>query len=126
MNVFEHLIEVDKVGNLVPRLATSWRWLDDRTVEFKLRQGVTFHNGEIFDAEIVKLNWDENTRVRQPSQPRHVHQLQAGVHAPDHRSSHGPVLLSRARRGGVSQVRHPALRRTGSFYRELGWGEKHW
>lgn len=28
-NVFEHLVEVDKDGQLVPRLATAWRWLDD-------------------------------------------------------------------------------------------------
>jgi ABC-type transport system substrate-binding protein len=36
-NVFEHLVELDKDGNLVPRLATGWRWLDDRTLEMTLR-----------------------------------------------------------------------------------------
>jgi ABC-type transport system substrate-binding protein len=56
-NVFEHLMELDKDGHVVPRLATSWRWLNDRTLEVTLRQGVKFHNGELFDAEIVKLNW---------------------------------------------------------------------
>ena len=65
-NVFEHLIALDKDGQLVPRLATGWHWLDDRTLEVTLRHGVVFHNGEAFDAEIVKLNWDENTRLRQP------------------------------------------------------------
>src|SRR5919106_925834 len=65
-NVFEHLMELDKDGTLVPRLATKWHWLDDRTLEMPLRQGVTFHNGEAFDAEIVKLNWDEQTRLIQP------------------------------------------------------------
>ena len=65
-NVFEHLLEYDKDGALVPRLATSWRWLDDRTLEFTLRQGVTFHNGEVFDADIVKLNWEDVTRLQQP------------------------------------------------------------
>lgn len=65
-NIFEHLMEIDKDGKLGPRLATSWQWLDDRTLEVKLRQGVKFHNGEVFDAEIVKLNWEENTRRRQP------------------------------------------------------------
>jgi ABC-type transport system substrate-binding protein len=65
-NVFEHLIELDTDGALVPGLATSWQWLTDRTLELKLRQGVTFHNGEVFDAEIVKLNWEENIRLRQP------------------------------------------------------------
>src|SRR6266508_3068539 len=37
-NVFEHLMELDKDGNVVPRLATSWQWLNDRTLEVMLRQ----------------------------------------------------------------------------------------
>jgi ABC-type transport system substrate-binding protein len=65
-NVFEHLMELDHAGQLVPRLPTSWRWLNDRTLEAILRQGVKFHNGELFDAEVVKLNWEENTRQAQP------------------------------------------------------------
>src|SRR5262249_43027317 len=47
-NVFEHLMELDKDGQLVPRLATGWQWLDDRTLEVTLRQEVKFHNGEVF------------------------------------------------------------------------------
>src|SRR4029453_12671914 len=66
LNVFEHLITLDKDGKLVPRLATGWQWLDDRTLEVTLRQGVTFHNGEVFDAEIVKLNWDVQSKLGQP------------------------------------------------------------
>src|SRR6266508_910254 len=54
-NVFDHLIELNTDGTLVPRLATGWQWHDDRTLEVTLRQGVIFHNGEVFDAEIVKL-----------------------------------------------------------------------
>src|SRR5262245_21187145 len=65
-NVFEHLVEPDVSGKLVPRLATSWRWLNDRTLEVTLRQGVKFHNGEMFDAEVVKLNWDEQSKLQQP------------------------------------------------------------
>ncbi len=63
-NGFEHLMELDHSGKLVPRLATRWQWLDNRILEVILRQGVTFHNGERFDAEILKLNWDENIRDR--------------------------------------------------------------
>lgn len=55
-NVMEHLMELDKDGTLVPRLATGWHWRDDRTLDVTLRQGVTFHNGEVFNADIVKLN----------------------------------------------------------------------
>src|SRR5262245_48107815 len=65
-NVFEHLLELEEGGKLVPRLATGWHWLDDRTLEMTLRQGVKFHNGEPFDAAVVKLNLDENTRLHQP------------------------------------------------------------
>jgi peptide/nickel transport system substrate-binding protein len=35
------------------QLATAWRQIDDRTIEFDLRQGVKFHNGEEFDADDV-------------------------------------------------------------------------
>jgi len=66
LSVFEHLTEADAEGKLVPRLATGWRWLNDRTLEVTLRQGVKFHNGEVFDADIVKLNWDEQGKLKQP------------------------------------------------------------
>jgi peptide/nickel transport system substrate-binding protein len=36
-----------------PALATSWKWLDDTTLEFTLRQGVKFHNGDPFTADDV-------------------------------------------------------------------------
>jgi len=49
-NVFEHLVEIDTDGKLVPGLANSWRWLDDRTLEVKLRQGVKSYNGDVLDA----------------------------------------------------------------------------
>lgn len=65
-NVFEPLVEIDPDGTLVPRLATSWRWLNDRTLEITLRQGVRFHNGETFDAEIVKRNIDVSTQLSHP------------------------------------------------------------
>ncbi|MEO0359961.1 MAG: ABC transporter substrate-binding protein [Pseudomonadota bacterium] len=45
-----------------PLLATSWEALDDTTWQFKLREGVTFHNGEAFDADdvVFTLNWISN------------------------------------------------------------------
>ena len=36
-----------------PALATSYKWINDTTLEFNLRKGVTFHNGEAFDADDV-------------------------------------------------------------------------
>jgi peptide/nickel transport system substrate-binding protein len=52
-SVFEGLVERDLDLELQPGLAESWEYLDDSTLEFKLRQGVVFHNGEPFNAEAV-------------------------------------------------------------------------
>src|SRR5262249_14874199 len=42
-NVLENLVVRDPSGSVRPALATSWRMADDKTIEFTLRQGVTFH-----------------------------------------------------------------------------------
>jgi peptide/nickel transport system substrate-binding protein len=52
---YDPLVEWDEQGNLVPMLAESWKSLDDKTWEFRLRKGVRFHNGEPFTAESVKF-----------------------------------------------------------------------
>jgi peptide/nickel transport system substrate-binding protein len=57
-NIFDTLIRFDADYNLVPGLATSWKALDDTTWELKLRQGVTFHNGNPFNADDVIFSFD--------------------------------------------------------------------
>jgi peptide/nickel transport system substrate-binding protein len=48
------LLHRDPITNeFQPLLATSWEWTDDVTLEFKLREGVKFHDGTEFDAEDV-------------------------------------------------------------------------
>ncbi|MCE2918826.1 MAG: ABC transporter substrate-binding protein, partial [Roseomonas sp.] len=49
--IFETLVDFDTSGRLVPRLAESWRAIDDLTWEFRLRDGVKFHDGTPFSAE---------------------------------------------------------------------------
>ena len=52
--VWDGLIYRDPNTNeYIGNLATSWEWIDDTTLEFKLREGVTFHNGEPFNADDV-------------------------------------------------------------------------
>lgn len=36
-----------------PLLATAYKYVDDQTIEFELRRGVKYHNGEEFDADDV-------------------------------------------------------------------------
>ncbi len=53
----DKLIDTDEKLEFVPRLATSWTISDaGKTVTFKLRAGVTFHDGTPFDAAAVKAN----------------------------------------------------------------------
>ena len=53
-NIFEALLNRDPATNeLVGELATAWEWTDDRTVRFTLREGVTFHDGSPFNAQVA-------------------------------------------------------------------------
>ena len=57
-SVFETLIRMDQdTGELKPGLAVSWKRIDDRTVEFALRQGVKFHDGGDLTSEDVVFSF---------------------------------------------------------------------
>ena len=124
-NVFEHLLDLEESGKPAPRLATGWRWVDDRTLEMTLRQGVKFHNGEPFDAAVVKLNWDENTRVQQPFRAGQFLTFKPGsrleIVAPYTIRFHFPTP------DGTALVKLSSMH-IGSrqFHEEHGWGEQSW
>jgi peptide/nickel transport system substrate-binding protein len=68
--VFETLVAL-KAGTTEPEpgLAESWEANDDGTVwTFKIRQGVTFHDGETLDAEAVCFNFDRWYNFKGPLQ----------------------------------------------------------
>jgi len=53
----DKLLDIDEKLNIVPQLATGYEWsADSKALTMKLRQGVTFHDGEKFDAAAVKFN----------------------------------------------------------------------
>jgi len=56
-NVYEGLTHYDANLQLEPGLATDWEIVDETTWRFKLREGVTFHNGNAFDADDVIFSW---------------------------------------------------------------------
>jgi peptide/nickel transport system substrate-binding protein len=56
---FDHLLSVGDDGKYKPELALSWdASKDGKTITFKLRKGVTFHDGTPFNAQAVKFNVD--------------------------------------------------------------------
>lgn len=66
-NLYDNLVMRDENLNLAPGLAASWKLVDDKTWQFKLREGVVFHNGDPFTAEDVKFSLEraiaENPRT---------------------------------------------------------------
>src|SRR6202171_4163764 len=60
----DKLFDIDEKLNIVPQLATSYEWSADRkTLTLKLRRGVTFHDGEKFDAAAVKFNIERHKNM---------------------------------------------------------------
>jgi peptide/nickel transport system substrate-binding protein len=66
-HVYEGLVRYDMDLKIEPALATSWEILEDQvTWRFKLREGVTFHNGNPFTADDVVASL---TRVSDTTSP---------------------------------------------------------
>lgn len=58
--IFNTLVQLDYDYTMKPALAESWEMAPDgKTWTFHLRQGVTFHDGEPWNAEAAKFNWEE-------------------------------------------------------------------
>lgn len=66
-HVFERLVETAPDNKLIPGLATSWKTVDDKTWEFKLRPNVKWHDGSPFTADDVIFTFERAPNV--PNSP---------------------------------------------------------
>ena len=66
-HIFGRLILQNELQQLEPGLAVSWEPIDDLTWEFKLREGVKFHDGSDFNADDVVCTWERAPNV--PNSP---------------------------------------------------------
>lgn len=59
-HIYEPLIGRTPDGETLPGLLESWEPVDDeqKTWRLRLREGVTFHNGEPWTAEVLKFNFE--------------------------------------------------------------------
>lgn len=65
--IFETLVHLDTDGSLQPRLARSWRVVDDLTWEFTLQENVRFHDGTPFSPEDIAFSFARVPQV--PNSP---------------------------------------------------------
>ena len=65
-HVFDTVVMADEKLQLKPGLAVSWKPVDETTWEFKIRQGVKFHDGSELTAEDVKFSIDRIPVVTGP------------------------------------------------------------
>jgi peptide/nickel transport system substrate-binding protein len=66
-NIYEPLVTLDAKLGIKPGLAESWTQPDAKTLVFKLRRGVKFHDGTDFNAEAAKFNFE-----RMKNEPKSV------------------------------------------------------
>ncbi len=60
----DKLFDIDEKLAIVPQLATSYQWSpDNKVLTLKLRPGVTFHDGQKFDAAAVKFNIERHKNL---------------------------------------------------------------
>jgi peptide/nickel transport system substrate-binding protein len=63
--VYDRLVHQDVAGRQVPGLATKWSFdPDGLALTMTLRDGVTFHDGQRFDASVVKANIERAKTVQ--------------------------------------------------------------
>jgi peptide/nickel transport system substrate-binding protein len=60
----DKLFDIDKDLNIVPQLATGFKWDDGRTLTVTLREGVKFHDGEIMDANAVAYSLNRHLTMQ--------------------------------------------------------------
>ncbi|WP_291297329.1 ABC transporter substrate-binding protein [Elioraea sp.] len=60
----DKLFDIDKDLNIVPQLATGYRWESPTTLAITIREGVKFHDGEVMDAEAVRYSLNRHLTMQ--------------------------------------------------------------
>ncbi len=93
--LYDRLVHIDSEGNFVPGLATEWSVADDQlTWTFRLREGVTFHDGSPFTAADVVFTFERIPEV--PNSPAPFTQRLAAIAGTEILDDHTLVVTTDA------------------------------
>ena len=92
--LYDKLVVLDQKLKLKPALAESWKLVDDLTWEFRLRKGVTFHDGSPFTADDVLFTIERVPNV--PNSPNSFSQFTRGIEKATKVDDHTVVLRTKA------------------------------
>lgn len=74
----DKLVDITPNLEIVPQLATGWEWNEDGTeLTMTLREGVTFHDGEPFNAEAVAANIDRSKNMEESRRKSEVASIES-------------------------------------------------
>ena len=90
---FDKLVDYDADLHVRPSLAESWKVIDDRTWEFRLRRGVKFHDGSPFTADDVIFTVERIPNV--PNSPNSFAQFTRGIESIQKRDDYTLVVKTR-------------------------------
>jgi ABC-type transport system substrate-binding protein len=68
-NTMEEPIRADHLGRIVPSLATEACWLNELSLELKLRRGVYFHDQQPYNAHVLQRSFYEMQQWVAPHPP---------------------------------------------------------
>ena len=91
---FDKLVEYDDKLKIRPALAESWKLVDNTTWEFRLRKGVTFHDGTPFTADDVIFTVERVPNV--PNSPNSFAQFTRGIESIRKVDDHTIVVKTKA------------------------------
>lgn len=82
--IFDTFAKNNSNGETVPWAAEAWRWIDDTTIEIKLREGMTFHDGEPVTADDAVFTIEKIVEVDPPAMSSRTANIKGAEKVDDH------------------------------------------